>query len=71
MTLGNFAATDKRSTARNTLTLSAMQSLGGTNPAIIVALGTIPAALLMRRMGRKGGYLLGAIMGVGAGLLAA
>lgn len=83
---------------RNALTLSAMQALGGTNPAIIVAvgglagqqlasrpelstlpislyhlglaLGTIPAAMIMRRIGRRGGYLIGAMLGVLGGLVA-
>ncbi len=36
-----------------------------------VALSTIPAALLMRRMGRRLGYLVGAVAGVISGLVAA
>lgn len=36
-----------------------------------LAAGTIPAAMLMRRFGRREGYLLGAMIGVGAGLAAA
>lgn len=35
------------------------------------AAGTIPAALLMRSLGRRGGYLLGATIGIIAGLVAA
>jgi MFS family permease len=35
------------------------------------ATGTIPAALLMRRFGRRGGYLLGATIGILAGMVAA
>lgn len=35
-----------------------------------LALGTIPAALLMRRVGRREGYLFGALIGVVAGLTA-
>ncbi len=84
---------------RNALILSGMQALGGTNSAIIVAvgglagqqlasrpelatlpisiyhlglaLGTIPAAMMMRRLGRRGGYLLGALLGLSGGLIAA
>lgn len=36
-----------------------------------VALGTIPAALLMRRFGRRTGYLAGAVVGLASGLAAA
>ncbi len=36
-----------------------------------VALGTIPAALLMRRFGRRDAYLFGALLGAASGLLAA
>lgn len=36
-----------------------------------VALSTIPAALLMRRLGRREAYLVGACMGIASGLLAA
>lgn len=36
-----------------------------------LALGTIPAALLMRKVGRRSGYLLGATIGVVAGAVAA
>ena len=36
-----------------------------------LALSTIPAALLMRRFGRRSTYALGALMGLGAGLVAA
>ena len=36
-----------------------------------LAAGTIPAALLMRRFGRREGYLLGATIGVAAGITAA
>jgi MFS family permease len=36
-----------------------------------LAAGTIPAAILMRRVGRRSGYLLGAVVGVAAGCLAA
>lgn len=36
-----------------------------------LALGTIPAAMAMRLLGRRGGYLLGAICGVAAGSIAA
>ncbi|EHN74853.1 major facilitator transporter, partial [Streptomyces coelicoflavus ZG0656] len=32
-----------------------------------LAAGTIPAALIMRRFGRRIGYLLGALFGVAAG----
>lgn len=84
---------------RNTFVLSSMQALGGTNPAIVVAvgglagqqlasrpelstlpislfhlglaLGTIPAAMIMRRLGRRSGYLAGATLGVLGGLVAA
>ncbi|GGX03568.1 MFS transporter [Pigmentiphaga litoralis] len=36
-----------------------------------VALSTIPAALIMRRMGRRMAYLLGAVLGLVSGLIAA
>ena len=36
-----------------------------------LAIGILPAAYLMRRLGRQGGYIIGALLGVGAGLLAA
>ncbi|HZH12524.1 MAG TPA: MFS transporter [Microvirga sp.] len=36
-----------------------------------LALGTIPAAMLMRRAGRRTGYIVGAGIGVGGGCLAA
>ncbi|KAA2238013.1 MFS transporter [Salinarimonas soli] len=36
-----------------------------------LALGTIPAALVMRRLGRRNGYVLGASIGVLAGCIAA
>jgi MFS family permease len=36
-----------------------------------LALGTLPAAFVMRRFGRRSGYLLGATMGIVAGLIAA
>lgn len=36
-----------------------------------LAIGTIPAALLMRRIGRRDGYMIGAGIGVAAGCLAA
>jgi len=36
-----------------------------------LALGTIPAAMLMRRLGRRAAYMLGAAIGVVAGLLGA
>jgi MFS family permease len=36
-----------------------------------LALGTIPAAMLMRRVGRRGGYFLGALIGTLAGSVAA
>ncbi|HLS69562.1 MAG TPA: MFS transporter [Kiloniellales bacterium] len=36
-----------------------------------LALGTLPAAFIMRRFGRRNGYLLGATFGIVAGLLAA
>jgi len=36
-----------------------------------LALSTLPAALLMRRLGRRTAYLLGAVMGVLSGLVAA
>nr|WP_257021970.1 MFS transporter [Pigmentiphaga litoralis] len=52
-----------------------------TNPALStlpvslynlgVALSTIPAALIMRRMGRRMAYLLGAMLGLVSGLIAA
>ncbi len=35
-----------------------------------LALGTLPAAFVMRRLGRRGGYLLGAGFGIVAGLVA-
>ncbi|MGF1620599.1 MAG: MFS transporter [Rhodomicrobiaceae bacterium] len=34
-----------------------------------LALGTIPAAIIMRQFGRRGGYLLGALIGVISGLI--
>ncbi len=89
------ASTNQKS---NALVLSALQALGGTSPAIIVAvgglagqqlasrpelstvpisiyhlglaLGTIPAAFIMRRLGRRGGYLIGALLGIIGGLVA-
>ncbi|AYR19606.1 MFS transporter [Alcaligenes faecalis] len=36
-----------------------------------LAIGILPAAFLMRRLGRQGGYIIGALLGMGAGLLAA
>lgn len=36
-----------------------------------LALGTLPAAMVMRQFGRRAGYLLGACLGLVAGLLAA
>ena len=36
-----------------------------------LALSTIPAALLMRRVGRRNGYVIGATLGVVAGCVAA
>src|SRR5215212_10567512 len=36
-----------------------------------LATGTIPAALLMRRLGRRTGYIIGALIGVVAGCTAA
>lgn len=36
-----------------------------------VALSTIPAAIIMRRLGRRAGYIVGALAGVLSGLLAA
>ncbi|MDR9771158.1 MFS transporter [Rhizobium hidalgonense] len=36
-----------------------------------LALGTLPAAWVMRRFGRKSGYLLGSVIGVVSGLIAA
>jgi MFS family permease len=36
-----------------------------------LALGTLPAAWLMRRLGRRNAYLLGAVFGIAGGLLAA
>lgn len=36
-----------------------------------LALSTIPAALLMRRLGRRAAYLLGAVLGVFSGIIAA
>lgn len=36
-----------------------------------LALGTIPAAMVMRRLGRRTGYLIGATIGVFSGLVAA
>ncbi|OSZ45729.1 MFS transporter [Alcaligenes faecalis] len=35
-----------------------------------LAVGILPAAYLMRRLGRQGGYIIGALLGIGAGLLA-
>ena len=35
-----------------------------------LALGTIPAAMVMKRLGRRGGYLIGASIGVVSGLVA-
>lgn len=51
------------STALSTLPVS-LFNLG-------LALGTLPAALVMRRFGRRNGYLLGASFGVASGLIAA
>jgi MFS family permease len=36
-----------------------------------LALGTLPAAVVMRRLGRRAGYVTGALVGVAAGLVAA
>lgn len=36
-----------------------------------LALGTLPAAFIMRRFGRRNGYLLGATFGIASGLIAA
>lgn len=38
---------------------------------LVLALGTIPAALVMRRLGRRAAYILGAGFGIGSGLIAA
>lgn len=58
--VGQTLATDK---TLATLPVSALN--------IGLAAGTIPAAMLMRRFGRREGYLLGAMIGIGAGLTAA
>src|SRR5690606_29325333 len=52
-----------------------------TNPALVtlpvslynlgLALGTLPAAAIMRRFGRRSGYLVGTAFGLFAGLIAA
>lgn len=39
--------------------------------AVGIAIGTVPAAIIMKRFGRKAGYILGALLGVCAGLVAA
>src|SRR5690606_36653572 len=90
------ASTNSR---RNTYVLSAMQSCGGTHPALTIAvgglagqqrasrpelstvpislfhlglaLGTIPAAMIMRRHGRRTGYVGGTLLGALGGLIAA
>lgn len=36
-----------------------------------LAAGTLPAAFVMRKIGRRNGYLLGTIFGIAAGLVAA
>jgi predicted MFS family arabinose efflux permease len=36
-----------------------------------LAIGTLPAAFVMRAWGRRGGYLFGALFGLAAGLIAA
>ena len=36
-----------------------------------LALGTLPAAFIMRRLGRRSGYLIGTMFGLSAGLIAA
>lgn len=38
---------------------------------VATALTTVPAALIMRRIGRRNGFMLGALIGIGGGLLAA
>ena len=38
--------------------------------AVGMAISTIPAALMMGRMGRKAGFILGALLGVGGGVVA-
>ncbi|MPS25647.1 MFS transporter [Pigmentiphaga sp.] len=58
--VGQMLATDK---SLATLPVS-LYNLG-------LALGTIPAAILMRRLGRRAAYMLGAVIGGVAGLLAA
>lgn len=46
-----------------------------TLPIVVMVIGTalasLPAALLMRRRGRRAGFLLGALCGIGGGLLCA
>jgi MFS family permease len=56
------------------LSLAADKSLATLPVSLLnlgLAAGTIPAAMLMRRVGRRSGYLLGALLGVAAGCLAA
>ncbi|TAL88313.1 MAG: MFS transporter [Candidimonas sp.] len=36
-----------------------------------LAFGTIPAAMIMKRLGRRNGYLIGTLLGIAAGLIAA
>ncbi len=36
-----------------------------------MAIGTLPAAFLMRKYGRRGGYMIGALLGIVSGLVAA
>jgi MFS family permease len=38
---------------------------------VAIALTTVPAALIMRRIGRRNGFLLGALIGIGGGLVTA
>jgi MFS family permease len=38
---------------------------------VVIALTTVPAALIMRRIGRRNGFLLGALIGISGGLVTA
>ncbi|MCC5866967.1 MAG: MFS transporter [Gammaproteobacteria bacterium] len=46
-------------------------TLGVTVGILMLALTSLPAALLMQRVGRRAGFVAGALVGVAAGLLAA
>ena len=64
ISLGGIVGLPSRRTRASRPCRSACSSSGSP-------LGTIPAAFVMRRLGRRNGYILGALLGVAGGLVAA